>query len=48
VNLLGDNTDTAKKHTETWIYASKEVGLEMNIEKTKYMLPSLHQDKIGT
>jgi hypothetical protein len=38
VNLLGDNTDTIKKNTETLIDASKEVGLEVNTEKTKYML----------
>jgi hypothetical protein len=44
VNLLGDNTDTIKKNTETLIDASKEVGLEINIEKTKYMLLSRHQN----
>jgi hypothetical protein len=38
VNLLGDNIDTIKKNIETLIDASKEVGLETNIEKTKYML----------
>jgi hypothetical protein len=43
VNLLGDNIDTIKKDTETLIDASKEVGLETNIEKTKYMLLSRHQ-----
>jgi hypothetical protein len=32
VNLLGDNTDTIKKNTEILIYASKEVGLEINRE----------------
>jgi hypothetical protein len=37
VNLLGDNIDTIKKDTETLIDASKEVGLEINAEKTKYM-----------
>jgi hypothetical protein len=40
VNLLGDNIDTVKKNTETLIDASKEVGLEINVEKTKYMLLS--------
>jgi ribosomal protein S2 len=44
VNLLGDNTDTIKKNTETLIDASKEVGLEVNAEKTKYMLLSRPQN----
>jgi hypothetical protein len=38
VNLLGDNIDTIKKNTETVIDASKEVGLGVNAEQTKYML----------
>jgi hypothetical protein len=42
VNLLGDNMDAIKKNTETLIDASKEVGLEINVEKTKYMLLSRH------
>jgi hypothetical protein len=33
-----------KKDTETLIDASKEVGLEVNTEKTKYMLISRHQN----
>jgi hypothetical protein len=44
VNLLRDNIDTIKKNTETLIGVSKEVGLEVNAEKTKYMLLSLHQN----
>jgi ribosomal protein S2 len=43
VNLLRDNTDAIKKNTETLIDASKKVGLEINVEKTKYMLLSRHQ-----
>jgi hypothetical protein len=45
VNLLGDNIDTIKKNTETQICASKEDGLEVNAEKTKYMLLSRHQNQ---
>jgi ribosomal protein S2 len=44
VNLLGDSIDTIKKNTQTLIYASKEVGVEVNIEKTKYMSLSRHQN----
>jgi hypothetical protein len=43
MNLLGDNLDAIKKNMETLIDASKEVGLEVNTEKTKYMLLSRHQ-----
>jgi hypothetical protein len=44
MNLLEDNTDTIKKNTETFIDTSKENGLEVNAEKTKYMLLSRHQN----
>jgi hypothetical protein len=44
VNLLGDNIDTINKNTETLIVTSKEVGLEINVKKTKYMLLSCHQN----
>jgi hypothetical protein len=44
VNLLGDKIDTIKENTETLIDASKVVGLERNVEKTKYMLISRHQN----
>jgi hypothetical protein len=42
MKLLGDNIDTIKKNTETLIDVSKEVDLEVNAEKTKYMLLSCH------
>jgi hypothetical protein len=35
-NLLGGNIDTIEKNTQTLIDTSKEVGLEVNTEKTKY------------
>jgi hypothetical protein len=38
VNLLVDNTDAINKITETLTDASKEVGLEENFEKTRYLL----------
>jgi hypothetical protein len=38
VNLLGDNIDMIKKNAETLSVASKEVDLEINVQKTKYML----------
>jgi hypothetical protein len=44
VNLLGDNIDTLKKNTKTLIDASREVGIEVNVEKTKYMLVSRDQN----
>jgi hypothetical protein len=43
VNLLGDNIGTIKKN-KTLIDASREVGLEINIEKAKYMLLSCLQN----
>jgi hypothetical protein len=44
LSLLGDNIDTINKNTQTLIDASKEVGLEVNVEKTKYMLVSRDQN----
>jgi hypothetical protein len=33
-----------KENTKTLIDVSKEVGLEINVDKTKYMLVSRHQN----
>jgi hypothetical protein len=38
--VLGENIDTIQKNTEALLDAGKEVGLEVNSEKTKYMLMS--------
>jgi hypothetical protein len=40
INILGENTDTIQKNKEGLLDATKEVGLEVNPEKTKYMLMS--------
>jgi hypothetical protein len=44
VNLLEDSTDTIKKNTETLIDATNGNSIELNVEKTKYMLLSRHQN----
>jgi hypothetical protein len=41
---VGCSHNTIKKNTQTLIDTSKEVGLEVNTEKTKYMLLSHHQN----
>jgi hypothetical protein len=44
VNLMGDSMDTIKKNTGTLTDVSKEVGLEVNAEQTRYLLLSHHQN----
>jgi hypothetical protein len=44
VNLLGDDVDTTNRNTETLINAGMEVGIEVNVENTKYMLVSRDQN----
>jgi histidinol-phosphate/aromatic aminotransferase/cobyric acid decarboxylase-like protein len=39
-NILGENIDTIQKDREALLDAGKEVGLEVNPQKTKYMLVS--------
>jgi hypothetical protein len=43
VDIVGGNTDTMQKNTRALLDASNEIGLEVNSEKTKYMLVSRYQ-----
>jgi hypothetical protein len=42
VNLLSDSVNTIKENSETFLEASRDIGLERNAEKTKYMILSPH------
>jgi len=48
VNILGGNIHSIKKNTEASVAASKEIGLEVNADKTKYMVMSQDQDAGGS
>jgi hypothetical protein len=42
VNLLGDSVNTIKEYKETLLEVSRDSGLEINAEKTKYMIMYRH------
>jgi hypothetical protein len=42
VSLLGDSVNTIKENSETLLEASRDIGPEINAEKTKYMIMSRH------
>jgi glutaredoxin-related protein len=42
INLLCSSVNTIKENTETLLEASRDVGPEINAEKTKFMIMSRH------
>jgi hypothetical protein len=44
VNILGGSVHTVKENEEALVVASKEIGLEVNADKSKYMDISLDQN----
>jgi hypothetical protein len=44
VNILDGSIHAIKKNTEALLVASKETGVEVNAEKTKYMIISRDQN----
>jgi hypothetical protein len=43
MNMLGENTAIIRKSAKALLQANREVGLEVNTEKTKYMVVSHHK-----
>ena len=44
VNILGGSVHTVKENAEALVVATKETGLEVNADKTKYMIMSRDQN----
>ena len=45
VNILGGSVHTVKENAEALVVATKEIGPEVNADKTKYMIMSRDQTK---
>jgi len=44
INMLEGSIHTVNENTEALVVVSKEVGLEVNADKTKYMIVSRDQN----
>ena len=44
VNILGRSAHTVKGNAESLLVATKEIGLEVNTDKTKYMVMSRNRN----
>jgi len=44
VNILGESVHTVKENTEALIVVKKEIGHEVNVDKTKYVVMSQDQN----
>jgi hypothetical protein len=43
VNIVGEHIDTMKKNTDALLDTSNQVGLEVDLEKTKYIFMSCYR-----
>jgi hypothetical protein len=44
VNILGGRLHSVKENAEALLVVSKEIGLEINADKTKYMITCMSRD----
>jgi hypothetical protein len=44
VNILGESVHTVRENAEALVVATKEIGREVNTDKTKYMVMSLDRN----
>ena len=44
VNMLGESVHSIRDNAESLVVASKEIGLEVNADRTKYMVMSQDQN----